>query len=362
MVVNDKNFFNLLAIIGGNHSELYNRILAALIVAVYFVSMIFYIVVTCHFMFTQFTVSISYLILDALSVFLWFSLFKKRKQISSTVQELYYFRKRYNIVDNASTSKQKLVTIFILMLFILCQLRHHFEAEAELKFWNLGFKFPKGKLKLSYIIFVNSVSFIVNSFPVLITLILSIIFYKWGETLNAFNKALRLHLCSANRCKNIDIFVDFFKMTNVLRELNCVLNFSLLCIVLYSLFNLFVYLYDLLNWPNTYSLIIISVICIGWSVMMLLMYSICCSMIPENLSEIKLTAREKLKEHVFGLAPIIPQNVLMCLKTIEAEKVVYISVCGLFRLTKGFILPAIGSVFTYDLLIINMLMGQNNEC
>lgn len=147
--------------------------------------------------------------------------------------------------------------------------------------------------------------------------------------MNLFNKSLRLHLRSTKRYKNVDIFVDFFKITKVLREMNHVLNFPLLCIVLHSLLNLFVYLYDLLNWPNTYSLIIIAVICIGWSVMMLPMYSICCSMIPENLSEIKLTACEKSKEHVFGLAPLISQNALLCLKRIETEKVVYIAICGL---------------------------------
>lgn len=99
---------------------------------------------------------------------------------------------------------------------------------------------------------------------------------------------------------------------------------------------------------------------------MLLMYFICCSMILENLSEIKLTAREKSKEHVFGLAPLIQQNVLLCLKRIETGKVVYIAIWGLFRLTKCFIcykcfLPAIGSIFTYDLVIISILICLNNK-
>lgn len=82
-------------------------------------------------------------------------------------------------------------------------------------------------------------------------------------------------------------------------------------------------------------------------------------MIPESLNEIRLTVYEKINEHVFGLVPPISQNILICMRRIEAQKIIYITVFGMFRLTKSFILAAIGSAFTYDFLIISTFMDQN---
>lgn len=89
---------------------------------------------------------------------------------------------------------------------------------------------------------------------------------------------------------------------------------------------------------------------------MLLMYSIFSSTIPEELSEIKLAAREIIDEHIFNPVPNMQQNILLYLKRIETGKVTYICVYGLFRLTKSFILSAIAMIFTYDLLIINAFL------
>ena len=83
-------------------------------------------------------------------------------------------------------------------------------------------------------------------------------------------------------------------------------------------------------------------------------------MIPENLNKIRQTAREKINEQVFNLCAWIPQNIFLCLRRIETEKLVYISVFGALRLTKSFILSAVGSIFTYDLLIINTFFNQTN--
>ena len=104
-----------------------------------------------------------------------------------------------------------------------------------------------------------------------------------------------------------------------------------------------------------------TVIQIGWSFMLLVIYAVSSSMIPENLNEIKLTARKKINEHFFGVIPPIPENACFCLMRLEREQIIYIDVFGVFRLTKSFILPAIGGILTYDLLIINTFMNQNNN-
>ena len=76
-------------------------------------------------------------------------------------------------------------------------------------------------------------------------------------------------------------------------------------------------------------------------------------MIPEKISELKMTAREKINQHIFGCIPPILEHLLLCLKRLETEEIAYISVYGMFRLTKTFILSLIGIILTYELLIIN---------
>lgn len=223
---------------------------------------------------------------------------------------------------------------------------------------------PKGGLKLTVIIFKNLAFFTIISFPVLMTFILSIMLYKWGEVLHSYNKYFHFQLRNVYKHKVMDHFADFLKIMKVLRDMNHVLNYPLLSIIFYSLTDIFLSLYNLLMWQNMTCSVRISVIMfIGSGVLMLVMYSISSSMITENFEEIRLTAQEKINEYVFGLNPSISENELMCLRRIETQKTIYINVFGMFLLTKSFILSAIGSIFAYDLLIINTFMlNKNNVC
>ena len=94
---------------------------------------------------------------------------------------------------------------------------------------------------------------------------------------------------------------------------------------------------------------------------MLITYSVISSMIPEKLSDIKVIARKILNQHACGDIPWIPQDVLLCLERVEAEESIYISVCGSFHLSKSFILSAIGTILTYDLLIINAFLDDKKK-
>ena len=109
-----------------------------------------------------------------LSILIWFSLFIRRNRISLIVQELYSCRKRYKQNHNVSAFKRKMTVILILMIFIT-QLLHHFDYKLTgyVDFWSMGFKAPEGGLRIIFIIFVNSVIFIQNSFPFLMTFILN---------------------------------------------------------------------------------------------------------------------------------------------------------------------------------------------
>lgn len=88
------------------------------------------------------------------------------------------------------------------------------------------------------------------------------------------------------------------------------------------------------------------------SAIMLVCFTIYSSMIPEKLTEIRLTVRKFLNK--YGHNRSLSEKNLFCLTRIESEEIVHISVCGMFYMTRYYILSASGALLTYGLLIINL--------
>lgn len=186
--------------------------------------MTFAIVTVCLHIYPYFAGFISYLFLYVLSMIIWLLLFARRQKIYVIVEILYNYRKRYNVGDHSSTLIQKILVILFLMIFILYQMLHHFEDDSkfsESEYWNLGLKTPKGNFKyafsiLIYLFFFYSKCTSCCVFP----FILSVIWDKWSETLHLYKKSLQFHLRTAKRCKNLEIFGDFIKMTKINRGMS----------------------------------------------------------------------------------------------------------------------------------------------
>ena len=149
-------------------------------------------------------------------------------------------------------------------------------------------------------------------------------------------------------------------MLKLLLRMNKLKNYPIIFSVVYSLYELFMALHFLIlcNDKLNYAYIAKAILAFTYSVAMLVMYSVCSSMVTENMTKVTVTAREILNNYIFGSINSIPQNVLLCLRRIETEKIIYISVCDMFHLTKSFILTAIGFTLTYDLLIISAVTNE----
>ena len=58
----------------------------------------------------------------------------------------------------------------------------------------------------------------------------------------------------------------------------------------------------------------------------------------------------------------IAENAILLRRRVEAEESIYMSVGGVFGLSRSFILTAIGAILTYDLLIISAFLNDKNKC
>ena len=155
--------------------------------------------------------------------------------------------------------------------------------------------------------------------------------------------------------KNLEILKLFFDITNAVRSLNKQFKNVSFFIIFYGLEGIFTVFLRLSldkfqNYDYGYAIIVIyHIIC---SILIVFSYTVCGSSISENMMKVKKTARKFLNDYTYG--HFASQQNLYYLKRIESEEVVYLSVCGLFCLTKDFLLSALGAIFTYGLLIINL--------
>ena len=89
-----------------------------------------------------------------------------------------------------------------------------------------------------------------------------------------------------------------------------------------------------------------------YSCFMISVYSICSSMIPEKILQIRKTAKYYITKYANG--SFISRNAIFYLKRIEKEDVIYITACGMFKFTREYLLSVVGVTLTYDLLILSL--------
>ena len=366
MVISDETMNNLLALAGIRigHRKYWVSLLATSFILLYFVSEM-YVIVSCfyHMFYFSFKNGFPVFFLSTNSMFIWCSLFLRRKKNSTFIQNLYQYRKRYVIEQKTSKYISIVIILLSLLMFLWPQTQHfHTDTVTQhlLKFWSHGFEIPDRNLRISIIIFINFAYFVAFSFPVFDAFIINVMLYKCAEMLKFYNKLLQFRLSKPNKYRNFELLWDFFNIKKLLSKMIKIMNYTLFFIIIFSLNNIFGLLYYIIQFKFVFNYTVFAgaSFCFISSSITLVTLSVCSSFIPENLSEIRLTVRQNINEHVFKLKPPFTKNTLRCLQRIESEEIIYVSVCNMFLLTKSFILTTIGIIFTYCLLFVNAVVSE----
>lgn len=292
------------------------------------------------------------------SVLLWYISYSKRNDISYVVLKVYRLRKRYITSKKLRLWIIIILTIVGLVLPILAciynQIITNFQM-FDLVMWSFEFQMEYG-IWLRVILFFTQIStFILNfSFPFYLMFCMCALFYRCSESLSGYNRLLQIQLrttMKGGKCT----YAEFFEIVNFLHTLNKTLTEITCFLILHCLEGIFGALFAV-SLRIIFNIAITDVInllyCGICSIIMTVYFSICCSKIPENLLEIKRTVRNFLNS--CGYCHLISKHNLFYLMRIETEDIVYISVCGMFHVTRSYILSALGFLLTYGLLIINL--------
>lgn len=294
--------------------------------------------------------NISYFVLTC---FIIGTFWKKRKQISRTLLHLRKYQTQYQAKDIYLVHFANIISVLMLARpFWMAFAKEIIEKSTDSS--QILVQNETCNLILNVILRFGKYIAIdfPNSLPVLLSVALSITFYRWSMVLDIYEHVLRQLRATEN---NSEFLEDFFSIHKCLRRVSKSLSLISFLIIFHSMTILFVTLHFAITrstelFSSAFVTVQIFLQFISGA-LTLTSYTFCAGRIPESLQNIKETARELFV--VYGGKNCLPKNVLFYLERMEREDVVYISAYGLFNITKGFILSAVGVTLTYDLLIIN---------
>lgn len=367
MLMKDQELLDFLFIIGirGSNEKTVSRkkIIPILLVFLYITSM-FHYVSACLFFTAIYRSSegVSYIIEAVNALIFWYSLMYRRKKILNTVHKIFIYRKRYQIdTDSSRFYEIFIIIIQLVMLFsyqIILSLTD-VDSKDVIDFWTFNTNLPRGIWKTILLIVINIFQYITFTFPVLLSLIVSVLFHKIAEILQIYKKRLLFQLHFFNKQEIMIILRDYFNTQKNVIKLYQILNYPTFFLIAYSTNCIFT---SILLLVKHYEIIILDYlnfidVCadLTTGIFILVPYIICCSKIAENSLDIKKTVQDKLNEFSYKEKLSFPESVIKCLERIEKSEIPYMSVCGLFVISRGFILTATGAALTYGLLIINLL-------
>lgn len=294
-------------------------------------------------------------VLQNLQVFLvWYILTIKQTHIRDTLKTLYKYRHKY-VKDKSKSDKIRSVLIVTILLpFVIACLHVIFVSDKTewVNYWLLDYTVPGSFFNTAIFIYGVSTHYICITFIIFFTISLSMVYYRWGEILESYSKSLERRWKKEPMKIKVEYLKEYFRIVNSLQKTNKTMKYLSLLIISYSLEIIFSSLHLAIKHDKMHEFafsceVIFNFIC---GLVMLLTYTLSSSVIPEQMHEIKKAAKKYINTYGNN---IDSQDVLFYLHRIENEDIVYISAGGMFELTRGFILTAIGTTLTYDLLIIN---------
>lgn len=281
----------------------------------------------------------------------------KVKSISGIVQKLFSYNKRFGI----SGKKSWLFHIFVVSIILLPAVISFVLTAIENRntsFYTFGYIIENEILHQIIAFYDDFIYYSTCTFTAFVSFSLSRVFYRWGNVLRYYNRLLKSYFNDKKLLvKNSNFLKEYFFILKTLQKLNQALSYPSFIVVFCGLGMIFISLYSvvLVKDKETIStpgyIIQFSFNCLC-GFLTLVSYALSCSMIPDKLTEIRLTVQDFI--NICGNNHIVSQDILFDLQRIEKAEIVYISSCGIFQFSRKFIFSALGTTLTYVLLAISI--------
>lgn len=304
----------------------------------------------------------------AQTLLIWYLLFRARRAFSSITRNLNLYRSQYNVANGTWAYFTSTVIVLGAMLSPLIAViiryripNHQGYVDTYVSFICFGYESEDETLKWLVVIYYLFMSYMIYIIPFLFAMSLSIMFWRWASVLKSNERLMNRNLKERNSDDSVQNLKDCFSIIQVLQKMNDNVHVISFFVIVYALYCIFLSLLDVVTTDMSVmsadiDLIIDVIFGFTCGILVIVTYIACCSRIPENLSDIKRTARKFIVE--YGSSHSESDEVLFYLGEIEKEEILYMTAGNMFTIDRGLILEAIGAALTYDLLIINLVQSK----
>ena len=302
--------------------------------------------------------SIFTFLIPANSIIIWYVSYFKRKAFSQIVLKIYRKQKRYVTSIKQIFYMELFLMTFVFMVPLIACVHNQTTSDFtifELILLTFGYE-KKNEIWTRVVVFCMqlSESVLTLSFPFYLMFCMCVLFYRFSEVLSGYKRFLRIQLLATIRGDSCN-FANFFDLVNLARNLSMVssnLSFFIILFALQGFLAIILLSLSQESFKITIDNVFIFIPHVTSCFITIICFTICSSIIPENFKKIQLTVRKFLNK--CGFNPLIPKENLFYLMRIDTEEIVYISACGMFHVTRNYILSALGVFLTYGLIVINL--------
>ncbi|GBL73092.1 hypothetical protein AVEN_128245-1 [Araneus ventricosus] len=299
----------------------------------------------------DFKVAFMFTFIDILSISLWYSVLKQKKNIIYLIGML----KDQEVALRKSPKKKWRRTInwFVIINCVsplLLSIFHVYVTfDSSLDCFIYEYTDLDEKLRLILLITgVYAYYVIFMKYPLLNVLSVCVLIHRSGLLLHEYDAKLKLINSSVNTSL---IFRGYFKALKVIRLLRNVLQVHLFISLVIGFLSTYVAIEYGLNQHDNYSAgyTVEAIPNVLTGVFILCSVTICSSKIPEYMSAIRETADSLIDQNIFNKC--LERNTCLFLKKIAKKNVIYLSALELVNLKRQFLLSAFGALFTYGVLV-----------
>ena len=232
--------------------------------------------------------SIITFLVPANSVIMWCVAYCKRKAFSKIILKIYRQQKCY-----ITSSKQIFYMVLFLMIFVFVlplSTCVHNQITSNFTIFELvllTFGYEKWNKILKRVILFCIQSMLTLSFPFYLMFCMCVLFYRFSEVLSGYRRFFRIRLLATTK-KDICNYADFFDLVNLARNLSMISSSLSFFIIFYALQGILAAILLLLSQEMFEITIHDVLILIPYATscfFMIVCFTICSSMIPENLKK-----------------------------------------------------------------------------
>lgn len=241
-----------------------------------------------------------YILMPVQIILLWYFLNAENETWRYIIRKMYMYRNRYCNGISHSRLLNSIIITMILFPVTISLVIATLTTKLRSTSWSFGYKINNDIFVQIAIFYTSFIYYSGTTFTAFLTFSLSIIFYRWGTVLSGYSKLLEMHLKEKKFYKIVEFLKDIFNIMKILQKLQKVLAYPTLILICVSLEMIFRLFYDtllqkeLLIQARFFTRVIFNGLC-GFLIMVL--YCISSSMIPEQLTEIKKTATHYLNKY-----------------------------------------------------------------